>query len=133
MAIVGKETVLLYNMQGSSKGKMIKLICMQLGIRVRDVEKSQYCKPIGELAGLKEAATTDQSYDGEGFSDEMLIMCGLSSNRIDTLLKSFHRRKLPRIDLKAMVTEHNKGWNSLQLYEELCKEHAQMHPQNSQN
>jgi hypothetical protein len=27
-----------------------------------------------------------------------------------------------RIELKAMITENNKSWNGLALYEELCQE-----------
>ena len=37
-----KETLLVYNMQNTSKGKLLKLICMQLGIRVRVVEKEEF-------------------------------------------------------------------------------------------
>ena len=125
----GKETVLVYNMEGGNKGRMVKLICMQMGIRIKTVDKSQYMKPIGELAGLKEITGQgqDESYEGEGFADEMLIMCGLTGSRIDQLLDSFRRQKMERIALKAVLTEHNKTWNSIQLHDELCREHEYMH------
>ncbi len=124
-----KETVLVYNMEGGNKGRMVKLICMQMGIRIKTVDKSQYMKPIGELAGLKEITGQgqDESYEGEGFTDEMLIMCGLTGSRIDQLLDSFRRQKMERIALKAVLTEHNKTWNSIQLHDELCREHEYMH------
>ena len=123
-----KETVLVYNMEGGNKGRMVKLICMQMGIRIKTVDKSQYMKPIGELAGLKEITGQgqDESYEGEGFTDEMLIMCGLTGSRIDQLLDSFRRQKMERIALKAVLTEHNKTWNSIQLHDELCREHEYM-------
>ena len=125
----GKETVLVYNMEGGNKGRMVKLICMQMGIRIKTVDKSQYMKPIGELAGLKEITGQgqDESYEGEGFADEMLIMCGLTGSRIDQLLDSFRRQKMERIALKAVLTEHNKTWNSIQLHDELCRENEYMH------
>ena len=101
-----KETVLVYNMEGGNKGRMVKLICMQMGIRIKTVDKSQYMKPIGELAGLKEITGQgqDESYEGEGFTDEMLIMCGLTGSRIDQLLDSFRRQKLERIALKEAIS-----------------------------
>lgn len=33
---------------------------------------------------------------------------------------------VPKINLKAVVTEHNIGWTFRQLYEEIKKEHEQM-------
>lgn len=135
MASKGKETVLVYNMEGGNKGRMVKLICMQMGIRIKTVDKSQYMKPIGELAGLKEITGQgqDESYEGEGFTDEMLIMCGLTGSRIDQLLDSFRRQKLERIALKAVLTEHNKTWNSIQLHDELCREHEYMNNNNKKS
>ena len=131
----GKETVLVYNMEGGNKGRMVKLICMQMGIRIKVVDKSQYMKPIGELAGLKEITGQgqDESYEGEGFTDEMLIMCGLTGSRIDQLLDSFRRQKLERIALKAVLTEHNKTWNSIQLHDELRREHEHMNNNNKKS
>ncbi len=131
----GKETVLVYNMEGGNKGRMVKLICMQMGIRIKVVDKSQYMKPIGELAGLKEITGQgqDESYEGEGFTDEMLIMCGLTGSRIDQLLDSFRRQKMERIALKAVLTEHNKTWNSIQLHDELRREHEYMNNNNKKS
>ena len=126
MAAKGKETVLLYNMETGSKGRMVKLICMQMGIRVRSVEKSQYLKPVGQLAGLKGIAGAEEPYEGEGFADEMLIMCGLTGNRIDQLLDSLRRQKVERIALKAVLTEHNQTWDSIALHAELRREHEYM-------
>ena len=40
-----KETLLVYNMQNTAKGKLLKLICMQMGIRVRAVEKEEFLWP----------------------------------------------------------------------------------------
>ena len=35
--------------------------------------------------------------------------------------------KLPPVALKAVLTDENKGWNMLELHEELQKEHEAMH------
>lgn len=121
-----KETLLVYNMQNTSKGKLLKLICMQLGIRVRVVEKEEFLQPIGYLAGLKGVEPSEERFDGEGFDDEMLILSGFTSNRMDLLFGMFRRQKMERIALKAVVTEHNWSWDSSRLHDELRQEHAYM-------
>lgn len=121
-----KETLLVYNMQNTGKGKLLKLICMQLGIRVRVVEKEEFLQPIGYLAGLKGAQPSEECYDGEGFTDEMLILSGFTRNRMDLLFAAFKRQKMERIALKAVVTEHNWSWDSIRLHDELQQEHAYM-------
>ena len=121
-----KETLLVYNMQNTSKGKPLKLICMQLGIRVRVVEKEEFLQPIGYLAGLKGVEPSEERFDGEGFDDEMLILSGFTSNRMDLLFGMFRRQKMERIALKAVVTEHNWSWDSIRLHDELRQEHAYM-------
>ena len=121
-----KETLLVYNMQNTSKGKLLKLICMQLGIRVRVVEKEEFLQPIGYLAGLKGVEPSEERFDGEGFDDEMLILSGFTSNRMDLLFGMFRRQKMERIALKAVVTEHNWSWDSIRLHDELRQEHEYM-------
>lgn len=121
-----KETVLVYNMQNTGKGKLLKLICMQLGIRVRAVEREEFLQPIGYLAGLKGVEPSSKRYDGEGFTDEMLILSGFTGKRMDLLFAAFRRQKMERIALKAVVTEHNWSWDSISLHNELRQEHAYM-------
>ena len=126
MSSSGKETVLVYNMKNTSKGKLLKLICMQLGIRVRPVEPEEYLQPVGYLAGLIGVEPSETGYNGEGFDDEMLILCGFTGSRMDLLFGMFRRQKMERIALKAVVTEHNWSWDSIRLHEELQQEHTYM-------
>ena len=121
-----RETLLVYNMQNTAKGKLLKLICMQMGIRVRAVEKEEFLQPIGYLAGLKGVEPSEERFEGEGFDDEMLILSGFSSNRMDLLFGMFRRQKMERIALKAVVTEHNWSWDSIRLHDELRQGHEYM-------
>ena len=130
MSSSGKETVLVYNMQNTDKGRLLKLICMRLGIRVRVVGQEEYLQPIGYLAGLKGVDPTEKTYEGEGFQDEMLILSGFTGDRMDMLFGMFRRQKMERIALKAVVTEHNWSWDSVRLHDELRQEHAYMQQKN---
>ena len=54
----------------------------------------------------------------------MLVLCGFSQPMVNTFLSLLKASRLPVIPLKAVLTETNQGWNSLELHEELKKEHA---------
>ena len=36
------------------------------------------------------------------------------------------KQKIPKINLKAMLTEHNVKWDSMTLHDELAREHEAM-------
>ena len=44
--------ILFYNLS-NEKGKKIRLICLKLHIRIKQVDPVDYAKPIGMLAGIK--------------------------------------------------------------------------------
>ncbi|MDO4555155.1 MAG: DUF3783 domain-containing protein [Lachnospiraceae bacterium] len=120
------ETVLLYNIVDKSLQKKYQIVCLKLGIRVKAVKKEQLKEPVGALAGAKEVALHGEIYEGEGFVEPMMVMKGFGSARLDEFLLALKKDKIPKIDLKAVLTEYNKEWDSFQLYEELKKEHAVM-------
>ena len=60
------------------------------------------------------------------FSDEMAIMAGFSSAQIDAFIHALRKKGVGRIDYKAVLTPYNMKWDSVQLYEEIKKEHKMM-------
>ena len=58
--------------------------------------------------------------------EEMLVMKNFTSRRIDEMLAAFRKAGIPRIELKAVITDTNQSWPFYQLYEELKKEHEIM-------
>ena len=60
------------------------------------------------------------------FSDEMAIMAGFSSAQIDAFIHALRKKGVGRIDYKAVLTPYNMKWDSVQLYEEIKKEHEMM-------
>lgn len=126
--MTGIESVLLYNFESSPKLRGLKMVFLRMGIRMRPVTRDLFLEPIGALVRQKGFAPTGQVYDGPGFDDEMMVLCGFSNARLDELLRQLRRNNIPTIPLKAVVTEHNASWNSLELYRELVAEHAAMTP-----
>ena len=58
--------------------------------------------------------------------EEMLVMKSFTSRRVDDLLANLRNAGVPRIALKAVITEQNSQWTFYELYGELRKEHAAM-------
>ena len=78
----------------------------------------------GYLCDLEGFSPVEETVEG-GFSDEMLVLCGLSGPQLDALLSSLRRSRVV-VALKAVVTEDNAAWSSLQLHDELRQEHEAM-------
>lgn len=110
--------VLLYNLQ-NPKGSKIKMICHKLNIGFKSVEKSEYSLKIADLLNHKEAEDLSESND---FSDEMLLLAHFNNQLLNTFLKNLKSSKVP-VALKAVLTEHNSSFTSLQLYNEISAEH----------
>lgn len=131
------ETVLLYNIAGTPLASGLKPVLLKMKLRVRVITPEQYFLPIGELAGLQNsdtvsgsAHTSSFSEDGEAFEafqEPMIVMSGFTSHRLNQFLLELRKKKLPPIPLKAVLTEHNRHWNSLTLFHELKAEHQAMH------
>ena len=126
-----KETILLYNLDSAAIRNKIKFLCIQGGIHIRVVEKNQYDVPIGTLAfGKKEDMElylrSENSEENPSFNDPMLVFVGFTGQKLDQFLNAMRKQKIPKINLKAMLTEHNVKWDSMTLHDELAREHEAM-------
>jgi len=114
-------TILMYNFD-KDKARKIQFLCLQMKFRIKTISKEDYLKPIGLLLNSSKPKE-EELYDGDGFSQEMLVMSALSDNQLNTFLMSFKKQNIPFINLKAIVTPDNISWNSIELYQELTAEH----------
>lgn len=121
-----KETILLYNFTDKERVRRVQQALLPLGFRLRAVDKKDYLKPIGVLAGVKGMEAEASEYDGPELEQEMTVMAGLSSIQIDAFIKNLRKIGVGKIDYKAVLTEENRNWDSLTLYQELQKEHEKM-------
>ena len=95
-----------------------KQIFAMLRLRMRVVEPDRYHVPLEELArGQGEAGET-----AEVLPEPMLVFCGLGQALLNQVLEVIRLAKLPPIPLKAVLTDTNQTWNTLQLHEELRRE-----------
>ena len=121
---MAQPLLLTYNLKpGTAAGLMA--ICRKLGIRVREVRRGEYALPIGALAGIPVSRACDAA-PAAAFDDEMLVMCHMLSDELDAFLQAMRDGGLPRIALKAVLTPANVVWNSVDLRNELAREHSAM-------
>lgn len=122
-----QKTVLLYNVSDRSRLIKIQQAILPLGVRIKLVDKNDYGKPVGVLAGVKGMEPEEQGeYLGEDFNDEMAVMAGFTSSQIDAFIRALYKRGVGRIDYKAILTPYNAKWNSVKLFHEIKREHEEM-------
>lgn len=121
------ETVLYYTPDGPESGRhtaLLKSVLVRMGIRIRNVRPDQALETVGYLAGLPGfLAAGDTEEEIPVIPSEMMVFRNFSSGRLDQLLLNLRRAGVPKISLKAVLTEHNSKWTFYKLYEELKEEH----------
>ena len=100
----------------------LRMAAMRLGAKVRVVEKWEYLNAVGALTG--DLDSFESFYDGEDFPGELLVFAHFSDAQLNLFLQAIRAAKLPPVALKAVLTDENKGWNVLELREELQKEQS---------
>ena len=111
------QAMVLYNMDGDRALARRR----RLGHPASGASEA-YLQTIGALCGLEPGR--DLAYEGEGFKEEMMLMAFLEKGMLTSFLDSFHHRGLAPVRLKAMLTDSNSKWNSLELHAELMEELA---------
>lgn len=129
------ETVLYYTPENNINVTKLKGVLVRMGVRIKNVASEQVEDSIGSLLGLAEYEKNggqDVPEEGKGDEDlpyiaeEMLVMHNFSGRRLDELLLNLRKAGVPKINLKAVVTESNVAWTFYQLYEEIKEEHEKM-------
>ena len=91
-----------------------------------DVASDEYLQTIGALAGLPGFMLRPMTVAAPAFSDEMMLFCGFTNDDIYDFLSRYKAAGIAPVHLKATLTPHNVGWNSLEIHDELTKEHEAM-------
>lgn len=121
-----KASVMLFNFTDKSRAQTIGKALLPLGIRIMKVNKEDYNQPLGYLAAVKEIEAVEGKYDGEELQGEMMVMVGITGKMVDQVLLALRKSGIGRINHKAVLTLTNQYWSTIQLYEELVKEHEEV-------
>ncbi len=107
----------MYNIE-KKKSIEIKNICRKLLISYKEVDASEYGQSIEYLLGLSDNAETNT---GNDFSGEMLLMADFNDGFLNIFLSLLRKRKAA-VELKALLTDTNRHFNSYELFNELSAE-----------
>ena len=118
--------ILLYNFNDPERLRMIRRYLNREKISVRIVQAPEFLESLGYLFDIPGFAKNSAFNLGKNFQEEMMVMNNFSEKQMDNFLAFFRENNLPSVSLKAVLTPVTQHWNSLQLYEELSKEHAAM-------
>lgn len=133
-----KETVLYYTPENNVHVTTLKGVLVRMGIRIKNVGADQVTETVGGLLGLP-GCTVEKEASGPFetpeelplITEEILVMHNFSGSRLDELLLNLRKAGVPKINLKAVVTESNAGWSFYHLYEEIKEEHEKMQEKES--
>ncbi len=117
-------TVFLYQIP-PKKLSQLRVIGTRMKLRVRVVKPEEFILPLGVLTGTisaQDAAAGEET----PFSDEMLVMAGLSPAQMDLFLNRLRQGKGTSVALKAVVTPTNETWTAYESHRKLTAEHAAM-------
>ena len=120
-----KETILLFHVEDKTLKSGIEQALFPFHIRVKKGPRSDYCKPLGILAGIIKEEQTTEPYFGQELDAPMMIFVGISDGKLDSILQSLRSRKV-RLPYKAVLTPTNALWTPLKCFEELRREHEAM-------
>ena len=121
-----KETVLYYNPSPTDKVRLMKGVLVQMGVRIKNITPEQTGQTVGYLAGLPGFQEIGMEAGQPVIEEEMLVMKDFTGVRMDQLLMGLRKAGVPKIALKAVVTESNSKWTFEQLYREIKDEHEKM-------
>lgn len=127
-----REMVLYYNPVPAPHVAKLKGVLVRMGVRIKNIQPEQVMQKVGFLAGIDGYEESEASKMSETpevmpvMEEEMLVMRGFTSRRMDELLLNLRKAGVPKIALKAVVTESNCEWTFYHLYGEIKEEHEKM-------
>ena len=119
------EGILLYNLD-NAKGQQIKQLCTLLKIRFKSISPDMYAEPIGALAGIKGVEKNNTPFTALPFTDEILLFLNFTDEALWSFLSKYREAGIEKVELKAGLTPYNLTWDSVQLRNELKKEHDEI-------
>lgn len=126
-------SALFYNFQDDLRTREIRRFLHRAGISTRTVTAPEFLQPLGYLFEIPGFSENPMFNLGQNFTEEMMIMKDFSDQQLNDFLQFVRSSGFRRIDLKAVLTPVNQHWNSMQLYQELTKERAEVMKQLGKN
>lgn len=123
---MSQTQVLLYNFTDQERLRRIRRYLNKEKISARIVQAPEFLENLGYLFEIPGFSKTSAFNLGGNFHEEMMVMKDFSDEQMNAFFAFFKENSLPPVSLKAVLTPITMHWTSLQLFEELSKEHASL-------
>ncbi len=122
--IVRKPTILYYDNGQEEKRKSMEKSISHMGIRFIPIMPAHFLQTVGHLAKIKgfPAKKTPPLANLPEITEDILIMCHFTEEKLDEFLNSMRTGTIPKVSLKAVLTAQNCFWTFAQLFQELTEE-----------
>ncbi len=119
------EKILLFDTAAGEMEAAYEAFCHDQGIGFISVKESEYDMPLGLVAygDGEQKEPYIRKEKGKLLEGSMMLLAGFTRARLVQVIDDMKKASLPHIPLKAMMTEHNAVWTSVDLYENLLEEH----------
>ena len=125
-----KEMILYYTPEDRAHGPILRGVAARMGIKIKNLTPERCIQKIGYLTGAEGVERREVSVNFQKYApvmeEEMLVLSGFTEERLEEFLGNLKKSGVPKIGLKAVVTETNAQWTAYQLYEQLKEEHRQL-------
>lgn len=101
--------------------KKIENIAARIHVKAELVNRENWDRKIGVLAGTVPEFTETKSTERSLPKESLLIMCGLTEKHVDKILAGLKAEQIA-IDYKAVMTDHNQRWTLQEMYREMFRE-----------
>lgn len=116
-----KPLILFMNVDNSKIDKLRPILNL-MGVGTKIIDQSRMDDSVGYIAYPDEFENKPgPKGDSEGFDEEFMLLCGLGSKNLDTILNFMRKGKI-NVGLKAMMTETNSNWVLNRLISEISAE-----------
>lgn len=124
--VLPSPLVMLYTEDGIRR-QQIAMLCAQLGIRIKELKRTDADTAVGRLAGIAGKTGPGEARAPEGYVlPELMIFSGLADDLLDRFLEAYRLSGLAPVSLKAVLTPYNFNWSLYQLAQELIRERTAM-------
>ena len=117
-----RETILLFNPPEKERLLKLEMALFPLRIRMKRIQSTDYNQPLGVLAGMKEMAPAEGSYNGPELPSTMIVFCFLDDNRLNQALAAIRKSGAGPFPYKAILTPTNSAWTAPDCFAEIKKE-----------
>jgi len=123
-----KETVLMFAIPDKSVRNDIRNLLRPLKLQVKYVEREQYNRTLGSLAGIQPMKELPLPYDGPEFDEPLMVFAGMEDMRLGLVIDALNAYPKCKFPLKAVMTETSQNWAAAYAFIHIKAEHEALHP-----